>query len=71
MARYEFEVIEEYFLNGEHRFRLKVRGTNLIVNVSAETLQEAASKAAGLLDRTKAFRLLQEGGNEPKGKGPS
>jgi len=40
MAKYEFEIIEEYFLNGEHRFRLKLKGTNIIVNVVAETPEE-------------------------------
>ncbi len=50
MAKYEFELVEEYFLNGEHRFRLKLRGTNIIVNVSADSIEEAAAKASGILD---------------------
>ncbi len=69
MTKYEFEVVEEYFLNGEHRFRLKVRGTNLIVNVAAETLDEAASRAASLLDKVKAYNVLSR--KEAKERGPS
>ncbi|MGC9071096.1 MAG: hypothetical protein ACP5HK_00130 [Acidilobus sp.] len=69
MPKYEFEVVEEYFLNGEHRFRLKVRGTNLVVNVAAASAEEAASKAASLLDKVKAYSLL--GDKEAKGGGPS
>jgi hypothetical protein len=59
MAKYEFEVVEEYFLNGEHRFRLKLKGTNIIVNVVAETPEEAASRAAGILDKVKAYKMLK------------
>ncbi len=71
MPKYEFEVVEEYFLNGERRFRLKVRGTNLIVNVTADNVDEAASKAAGLLDKTKAYKLLKGGADSLKDRGPS
>lgn len=67
MPRYEFEVVEEYFLNGEHRYRLRVKGTNVIVNVSADTLDEAASKAAGLLDKTKAYRQFKGGPDGAQG----
>ncbi|WP_157463181.1 DUF1508 domain-containing protein [Caldisphaera lagunensis] len=49
MQKYEFEVIEEYFLNGEHRFRLKEKNSNIIVNVSAENVDEAAEKASKML----------------------
>ncbi|MCG2872864.1 MAG: hypothetical protein L7G94_02725 [Acidilobus sp.] len=59
MAKYEFEIVEEYFLNGEHRFRLKLKGTNIIVNVVAETPEEAASRATGILDKVKAYKMLK------------
>ncbi len=41
----EFEIIEEYFLDNEHRFRVKLKGSRLIFNVSAITEEEALKKA--------------------------
>lgn len=58
MPKYEFELIEEYFLEGEHRYRLKVKGSNLIINVAANSLEEAASKAAGILEQTNAAAFI-------------
>ncbi len=49
MQKYEFEIVEEYFLNGEHRFRLKEKNSNIIINVSAENIDEAAKKASKIL----------------------
>jgi hypothetical protein len=59
LPKYEFELVEEYFLEGEHRYRLKVKGTNLIVNVAADTLEEAASKAAGILEQSGAAEFIK------------
>ena len=58
MPKYEFELVEEYFLEGEHRYRLKVKGSNLIINVAANSLEEAASKAAGVLEQTNAAAFI-------------
>jgi hypothetical protein len=58
LPKYEFELIEEYFLEGEHRYRLKVKGSNLIINVAANSLEEAASKAAGILEQTNAAAFI-------------
>ena len=53
----EFELVEEYILHGDRRFRLRVKGTNIIVNVTGESLDEALSKAARMLERMKFERL--------------
>ncbi|WP_292319043.1 hypothetical protein [Caldisphaera sp.] len=53
MNEYEFELIEEYYLNGEHRFRLKEKKSNLIFNVSADNIKEAARKASQMLSSLK------------------
>jgi len=58
LPKYEFELVEEYFLEGEHRYRLKVKGSNLIINVAANSLEEAASKAAGILEQTNAAAFI-------------
>ena len=49
----EFEVIEEYLLEGEHRFRIRVRGTKLVFNLHANTREEALNKAKILYDKLK------------------
>ena len=56
----EFELVEEYLLHGEKRYRLRVKGTKLLVNVSADTLEEAMEKAARLLEKVKASRVLEK-----------
>ena len=57
---YQLELIEEYFLHGERRFRLRLQGTKLVVNVSAVSLEEARKKASRILDRIKADKILKE-----------
>lgn len=47
----ELDLIEEYVYRGESRFRFKVRGTNLIVNVRAGDVNEAIEKAIEVLKR--------------------
>jgi len=43
------ELIEEYIIMGEHRFKLRLRGTNIVFNVSANSLEEAVSKAINMI----------------------
>jgi len=47
--RIEFELIEEYYYAGQHRYRLKVKETHIIVNVAADSLDEAVEKAFEIL----------------------
>ncbi|MEB3773865.1 MAG: hypothetical protein GSR86_02920 [Desulfurococcales archaeon] len=55
---YEFEVVEEYMLHGERRFRLRVKGTRIIVNVPGESLEEAIERAKEVLEKVKADRII-------------
>ncbi len=57
---YKLELVEEYFLHGERRFRLRLQGTRLVVNVSATSLEEAREKASRILDKIKADRVLRK-----------
>ncbi len=57
----EFELVEEYYYAGQHRFRLKVRGTSITVNVAADNLDEAVEKAFEILRSSGALRNLLEG----------
>jgi hypothetical protein len=44
----ELELIEEYELMGEKRFRFQVKGANIVINVAAENVEEARKKALEL-----------------------
>jgi len=54
-----FEVVETYLLDGRRRFRLRLEGTNIIVNVEADDEEEAARKAAALLEKSGILRMLK------------
>ncbi|GEM_PF-743034 len=54
------ELVEEYILHGERRFRLRLQGTRLVINVSATSLEEAVKKASRILERIRASKLLED-----------
>ncbi len=47
----ELELIEEYVYAGEKRYRFKVRGTNVIVNVRADSVEEGIERAVEVLKK--------------------
>ncbi len=47
----ELEVLEEYSVAGEKRFRILVRGTNIILNVKAGNEEEALTRARELAEK--------------------
>ncbi len=54
----ELEIIEVTYMESknpgsEKRYRIKVRGTNIILNVRAETADEAIEKARRILEDLK------------------
>ncbi len=51
LSRKDFVVIEEYSFMGQQRFRVQVRGTNIVFNVEAGSREEAISKAIALASR--------------------
>ncbi len=55
----KLEVLEEYILDGEKRYRVRVAGTRLVVNVSAKSPEEAIENARKLLERTKIWDVLR------------
>jgi len=52
----ELEVVEEYVIDGVHRFKLKVKGSNIVFNVNAENLEEAVRR---VIDMMKSLKLIQ------------
>ncbi len=65
-GRVELEVVERYTLLGEERWRIRVKGTRITVNVAASSAEEAISKALEILSRT-GVRDLLEGGRGRSG----
>ena len=56
---YDLEVVDEYILQGERRFRVRVKGTRIVVNVAADSVGEALEKAKVILDRVDAEKILR------------
>lgn len=47
------ELVEEYIIDGERRFKLRIKGTNLVFNVSGDNLEEAAKRAISMVKSLK------------------
>ena len=60
IGREDFELVEEYMLEGEKRFRLRLRGTNIVFNVAASNLDEAIDKAMELAKRLEIEKVLDK-----------
>ncbi len=57
----ELEFVEEYTLpNGEKRFRFRVKGTSIYINVSASNPDEARQKALKLVKDIELDKVLRE-----------
>ncbi len=60
MDKQDFEVIEEYELLGEKRFRVRLRKTNIVFNVAASTRDEAVERALELARRLEIEKVLDK-----------
>ncbi len=60
ISKDDFEVIEEYELMGEKRFRLRLRGTNIVFNVAAEDREKAVEKALELARRLEIEKVIDK-----------
>jgi hypothetical protein len=54
------ELVEKYELLGERRFRFRIKGTNLYINVSAENEDEALKKAMQMVKELELDKLVAE-----------
>lgn len=50
----ELEIIDEYIIEGDHRYRIKVKGTKIILNISAKNSEEALEKAKKLFEKIRS-----------------
>lgn len=62
MGELELEVVEEYMLLGEPRYRVRVKGTNLVINVHASSREEALEKARRIAESLSVKALVKEEG---------
>ena len=60
ISKDDFEVIEEYELMGEKRFRLRLRGTNIVFNVAAEDREKAVEKALEIARRLEIEKVIDK-----------
>ena len=60
MKNLEFEILEEYELFGEKRFRVRIKGTKIVLNVSAENNEEAIRKAKELVKKIRLSEVIDQ-----------
>lgn len=51
VSKSDLKIIERYELLGETRYRICVKGTNLVVNIGADSDEEALGKALEVLSK--------------------
>ena len=56
----ELELIETYELVGEKRYRFRIKGTKIVVNVAAENESEAVEKALKLIKDLELDKLAEK-----------
>ncbi|BEP16963.1 hypothetical protein PYJP_03150 [Pyrofollis japonicus] len=57
---FSLELVEKYELLGEKRFRFRIKGTSLYINVSAENEDEALKKAMQMVKELELDKLVTE-----------
>ena len=60
ISKDDFEVIEEYELMGEKRFRLRLKGTNIVFNVAADNRDKAVEKALEIARRLEIEKVIDK-----------
>jgi hypothetical protein len=51
ISRSDLNILEEYVFHDEKRFRICVKGTNIVINVKADDEKEAITKALQILSQ--------------------
>ncbi|RLG84124.1 MAG: hypothetical protein DRO40_02375 [Thermoprotei archaeon] len=58
LAKEDFRIIDKYLFLNQTRFRIQVRGTNIVFNVQADNEDEALEKAVDLARETGLSREI-------------
>ena len=56
----ELEIVEKYELLGEKRYRVRIKGTSIYLNVAANNEQEAINKANKMIRELSLDKLVRE-----------
>ena len=56
----ELVIEDHYILENDSRYKVRVKGTNIIVNVSASSEDEALEKAMKLLEKSRLTEVLRK-----------
>lgn len=56
----ELELVEEYELLGEKRYRFRIKGTSIYLNVTAKDVEDARQKAITMVKEMKLDAILSK-----------
>lgn len=56
----KLEILEKYELLGEMRYRIRIKNTKIILNVSATSDNEALKKAKELINELKLYEVINQ-----------
>ncbi len=56
----ELEIVEKYELLGEKRYRLRIRGTSIYLNIAANNEEEAINKANKMIRELSLDKLVRK-----------
>ncbi len=60
LSEIELEIVEKYELLGEKRYRLRIRGTSIYLNIAANNEEEAINKANKMIRELSLDKLVRE-----------
>ena len=60
LSEIELEIVEKYELLGEKRYRVRIKGTSIYLNVAASNEQEAINKANKMIRELSLDKLVRE-----------
>jgi len=56
----ELELVEEYELLGEKRYRFRIKGTSIYLNVAAKDVEDARQKAITMVKEMRLDAILSK-----------
>ncbi|HIQ23444.1 MAG TPA: hypothetical protein EYH50_00125 [Pyrodictium delaneyi] len=60
MEQVELELVEEYELLGEKRYRFRIKGTSIYLNVGGKDVEDARQKALSMIKEMQLDTILSK-----------
>ena len=60
MQQEKLELIEEYTVEGRKRYRFRIKNTNVVINVTAQNIDEAKQKAIDIAKTLKIEEVFKK-----------